>query len=149
MSDSELEDLLQSSDDLAHKLDLQEVDDLLGELQKEQAIAPLPKVKWKKTESDGNLIRIPHSRRRQSKQDSCSQKTNPPVDAPDNSSEVVFAPEAIEGYLDDLQLSLCDATGDEMEAPTPRPLLASSNWSIRKTIFSENWTQGLNRHLMS
>ena len=68
MSDSELEDLLQSSDDLAHKLDLQEVDDLLGELQKEQAIAPLPKVKWKKTESDGNLIRIPHSRRRQSKQ---------------------------------------------------------------------------------
>ena len=31
--------------------------------------------------------------------DSCSQKTNPPVDAPDNSSEVVFAPEAIGMYL--------------------------------------------------
>ncbi|CAL8234311.1 unnamed protein product [Boreogadus saida] len=30
MRDSELEDLLQSSDDLAHKLDLQEVDDLLA-----------------------------------------------------------------------------------------------------------------------
>ena len=26
-----------------------------------------------------------------------------------------------------------------MEAPTPRPLVASSNWSTRKTIFSESW----------
>ncbi|CAL8326293.1 unnamed protein product [Boreogadus saida] len=77
------------------KLDLQEVDDLLGELQKEQATAPLPKVKWKKRDSDGNVIRVPHSRRSQSNHASCSQKTNPPVDVPDTSSEVVFAPEAI------------------------------------------------------
>ena len=68
MSDSELEDLLKSSDDLVHKLDLQEVDDLLGGLQKEQATAPLPKVKWKKRDSDGNVIRVPHSRRSQSNQ---------------------------------------------------------------------------------
>ncbi|CAL8239058.1 unnamed protein product, partial [Gadus morhua 'NCC'] len=136
---SELEDLLQSSDDLVHKLDLQEVDDLVGGLQKEQATAPLPKVKWKKRDSDGNVIRVPHSRRSQSNQASCSQKSNPPVNVPDTSSEVVFAPEAIEGFLQDLQLSLCDATGDEMEAPTPRPLVASSNWSTRKTIFSESW----------
>ncbi|CAL8320376.1 unnamed protein product [Merluccius merluccius] len=72
MSDSELQDLLKSADDMIDYLtyDLQEVDDLLAKLQKEEAAttAPLPRI---------------------------SQKTHPPVDAPDTNSEVVFAPEAI------------------------------------------------------
>ena len=45
-----------------------------------------------------------------------------------------------EGFLRDLQQSLSDATGDEVEAPTPKTsLLASSNWSTRKSLFAESW----------
>ncbi|KAJ4947838.1 hypothetical protein JOQ06_009869 [Pogonophryne albipinna] len=61
----------------------------------------------------------------------------PPVDAPDPDCDLVFAPaiapEAVEGFLRDLQQSLSDTTGDEVVAQTPSAsLLASTNWSTRK-----------------
>lgn len=76
MSDSELQDLLKSADDLIGQGelidDLGGVDALLGELQKEEAaapVAPLPVVRWKKRRSDGNLIHArPRSIRHQSTQ---------------------------------------------------------------------------------
>lgn len=76
MSDSELQDLLMSVDNLADQRelidDLERVDDLLGELQKEEAaapVAPMPTVRWKKRNSDGNLIHArPRSSRNQSSQ---------------------------------------------------------------------------------
>ena len=52
--------------------DFQKVDDLLRELQKEEAaapVAPVPTVRWKNRDGDGNLIHArPRSSRNQSSQ---------------------------------------------------------------------------------
>lgn len=72
MSDSELEDLLSVADHTEIIDDLERVDDLLNELQKEEAAAQVPMVlpptvSWKKRDSDGNLIFArPRSSRKQS-----------------------------------------------------------------------------------
>lgn len=45
-----------------------------------------------------------------------------------------------ERFLQELQSSLNDSSDDHHEAPPPKaPLLASLNWSTRKTLFSESW----------
>lgn len=76
MSDSEPQDLLMSVDKLTDQGELihalERVDDLLGELQEEEAaapVAPVPMVRWKKRNSDRNLIHArPRSSRNQSSQ---------------------------------------------------------------------------------
>lgn len=77
MSDSELQELFNSVDSVADQQevidDLERVDDLLNELQKEEAAAPVvfvPTVRWKKRGSDGNLI---HARPRSSNQSTQGQ----------------------------------------------------------------------------
>ena len=50
----------------------------------------------------------------------------------------MFCTVLTERFLRDLQHSLTDASGDQQEAPSP-PLLASSNWSVRKSLYSESW----------
>lgn len=70
MSDSELQELLSSVDKNEVRDDLESADDLLNELQKEEAAAPVlvvPTVTWKSRGSDGNLIPArPRSSRNQS-----------------------------------------------------------------------------------
>ncbi|KAF3844310.1 hypothetical protein F7725_007473 [Dissostichus mawsoni] len=64
----------------------------------------------------------------------------PRVDAPDTDCEMVFAPETVECFLQDLQLSLSDASGDELETSAPTaPLMASLDWGTRKSLFLERW----------
>lgn len=138
MSDSELQELLSSVDKNEVRDDLESADDLLNELQKEEAAAPVlvvPTVTWKSRGSDGNLIPArPRSSRNQSTEavyhQTPSTKTN---------YELVFASD-VEGLLQDLQHDLTDA-GDAIqnEVGTPAPHLASSNWSTRKSLFSESW----------
>ncbi|XP_034096529.1 uncharacterized protein LOC117562758 isoform X2 [Gymnodraco acuticeps] len=147
MSDSVLEDLLRSADELVDQKefrdDLRSADDLLCKLEAARAVPSVRKVCWKKRDSEGNLIFArPRSTRNDSNQAGCSRNTDPPVDAPD--CDLVFAPaiapETVEGFLRDLQQSLSDTTGDEVVAQTPSDsLLASTNWSTRKSFFSESW----------
>ncbi|KAF3836198.1 hypothetical protein F7725_028756 [Dissostichus mawsoni] len=52
---------------------------------------------------------------------------------------MVFAPETVECFLQDLQLSLSDASGDEQETSAPTaPLMASLDWGTRKSLFLES-----------
>ncbi|CAL8294724.1 unnamed protein product [Arctogadus glacialis] len=151
MSDSELQNLFSRVDNMAVQQEvndvLQGVDDLIAVVQNEQAAAP-PTMRWKKRTSDGNLIHArPRSARNQSNQVTAGnssglqqQKTHPNKNAPDSNSEVVFAPDNVDGFLRDLQQSLSDATGDGVESPTPQASLSASlNWSTRKSNSSESW----------
>ncbi|XP_030294098.1 uncharacterized protein LOC115594270 isoform X2 [Sparus aurata] len=140
MSDSELEELLSIADNKEVIDDLERVDDLLNELQSEEAAAPVvvaPTVRWKKRGSDGTLI---HARPRSSRNQSTAQAVYRQTTHPTNTnSEVVFAPD-VEELLQDLQHALTDtgdAIQDEVEAPAS--LQASSSWSTRKSLFSESW----------
>ncbi|KAI9546179.1 hypothetical protein NQZ68_029414 [Dissostichus eleginoides] len=150
MSDSDLEDLLRSADELVEQKelrdDLRSADDLLCKVEAAAATAvpAVPMVCWKKRDSEGNLIFArPRSTRNDSNQAGCSRNTDPPVDAPDPDCDLVFAPaiapETVEGFLRDLQQSLSDTTGDEVVAQTPSAsLLASTNWSIRKSMHTRH-----------
>ncbi|XP_067222561.1 uncharacterized protein [Chanodichthys erythropterus] len=154
MSDSEIQENLMVLDNLVDhqelKDELQSLDDFLGELQEEEeAAAPAkmpeprqPRVHWRKRDVHGNIVYArPRSSRHQSKKADHIQNIDPPFNAPDTNCEVAFAPETVECFLQDLQHSLSDSSGDEASPlGTPRdPLLASSNWSIRQSLFSERW----------
>ncbi|KAI9537266.1 hypothetical protein NQZ68_026396 [Dissostichus eleginoides] len=99
MSDSDLEDLLRSADELVEQKefrdDLRSADDLLCKFHKVEAATAtaVPMVCWKKRDSQGNLIFArPRSTRNDSNQAGCSRNTDPPVDAPDPDCDLVFAP---------------------------------------------------------
>ncbi|XP_052445555.1 uncharacterized protein LOC127987313 [Carassius gibelio] len=154
MSDSEIQENLMVLDNLVDhqelKDELQSLDDFLGELQEEEAAAApsktpeprQPKVHWRKRDVHGNIVYArPRSSRDQSKKADHIQNTDPTFNAPDTNCEVAFAPETVECFLQDLQHSLRDSSGDEASPlGTPRdPLLASSNWGIRQSLFSERW----------
>ncbi|KAK7910161.1 hypothetical protein WMY93_014845 [Mugilogobius chulae] len=139
MSDSELQDLLQSGDDEVFD-SLTTVDQFLCNLEEEDATAQptiVPTVRWKKRGSDGSLICTrPRSSRQQHPEASCSQL--PQADSAPARAEVVFAPESVEEFLNELQHTLCDDAAVEMEEDLRCPQ-ASASWSLRKSLFSENW----------
>ncbi|KAF3832939.1 hypothetical protein F7725_026604 [Dissostichus mawsoni] len=170
MSDSELQDvlksldvveqeqeelnneLLKSLDDLVEQAEQEELnnelqgpDNLISKLRDEEAAAPVktpePIVKWKKRDVDGNQIfERPKASRNLPNQAGPSRRKAPRVDAPDTDCEMVFAPETVECFLQDLQLSLSDASGDELETSAPTaPLMASLDWGTRKSLFLERW----------
>ncbi|KAL0148625.1 hypothetical protein M9458_056065 [Cirrhinus mrigala] len=150
MSDSELQKQFMKLDNLVdhHELsdELQSLDDFLGELQEEEEAAPVktpePRVHWRKRDIDGNIVYArPRSSRNQSNKADHIQKTDPPINAPDTNCEVTFAPETVECFLQDLQHSLSDTSDDEASprGTSKDPLLASSNWSTRQSLFSERW----------
>ncbi|KAI4799985.1 hypothetical protein KUCAC02_016523 [Chaenocephalus aceratus] len=69
-----------------------------------------------------------------------SRRNDPPLDAPDTSHELAFAPETVECFLRDLQHSLSDTSEDVQEASArTAPLKASLDWGTRKSLFSERW----------
>ncbi|KAG1933624.1 si:dkey-29d5.2 [Pimephales promelas] len=151
-SDSEIQDHLMILDNLVDdqelKDELQSLDDLLDELQEEEAAAaapvktPEPRVVWRKRDNTGNIVHArPRSSRNHSDKADHIRKTDPPFIAPDPNCEVAFTPETVECFLQDLQHSLSEFSGDEASPlETPRdPLLASSNWSKRQSLFSERW----------
>ncbi|XP_026116848.1 uncharacterized protein LOC113095716 [Carassius auratus] len=150
MSDSELQEQLMELDKLVDDQELndelQSLDDLIGELQEEKEVAPVktpePRVRWRKRDIDGNIVYArPRSSRNQSNKADPIRKSDPPINAPATNCEVTFAPEAVESFLQDLQHSLSNTSDDEASSlETSRgPLLASSNWSTRQSLFSERW----------
>ncbi|KAF3832368.1 hypothetical protein F7725_026033 [Dissostichus mawsoni] len=122
MSDSDLEDLLRSADELVEQKELGMTYGVLmicfvsGSSSRNSSASS----------ANGVLEEVRH------------RNTDPPVDAPDPDCNLVsapaIAPETVEGFLRDLQQSLSDTTGDEVVAQTPSAsLLASTNWSIEKS----------------
>ncbi|XDV19268.1 hypothetical protein PO909_024768, partial [Leuciscus waleckii] len=147
-SDSEIQEHLMILDNLVDdqelKDELQSLDDLLGELQEEEAAAPVktpePRVEWRKRDITGNIVYArPRSSRNQSNKADHIRKTDPPFIAPDTNCEVAFTPETVECFLQDLQHSLSESSGDEASPLETPKLLASSNWSTRQSLFSERW----------
>ncbi|XP_028452075.1 uncharacterized protein LOC114567259 isoform X3 [Perca flavescens] len=97
MSDSDMDDNLLDQELID---DLQNADDLLGELQKEEAAPPArtskSTVRWRKRDIDENVLYArPRSHRNQSEEVGHDQIPNPPCDTADHgtNSEVAFAPE--------------------------------------------------------
>lgn len=146
MSDSELQEQFMKLDNLVdhHELsdELQSFDDLLGELQEQEEVAPVktpePRVHWRKRDIDGNIVFArPRSSRNQSNKADRVRKTDPPI----TNCEVTFAPETVECFLQDLQHSLSNTSDDEASplGTSRDSLLASSNWGKRQSLFSERW----------
>ncbi|XP_038154923.1 uncharacterized protein LOC119792381 isoform X2 [Cyprinodon tularosa] len=116
-------------------LELQQLDDLLVELKKNHQVPmkiPEPTVRWRKRDKDGNkLYKRARSTRNQLPKTSHSEKTRCPSHPSNIQCEAAFAPETVE-----FQSSLNDAAGQPLVPNVP---LASTNWSTRKSIFSESW----------
>ncbi|KAI9522019.1 hypothetical protein NQZ68_040481 [Dissostichus eleginoides] len=144
MSDLEHQDPFKSLDDFLDneelKNEIESLDDLIGELQDEEVAAPVqtpePTIRWTKRDIDGNIIYSrPRSSRNQSNEAGPSRRNDPPLNAPDTSHELAFAPETV-----DLQHSLSDTSEDDQEASArTAPLMASLDWGTRKSLFSQRW----------
>ncbi|KAJ4945250.1 hypothetical protein JOQ06_013785 [Pogonophryne albipinna] len=100
---------------------MESLDELICELQDEEVAAPVqtpePTIRWTKRDIDGNIIYSrPRSSRNQSNQARPCRRIDPPLDAPDTSHELAFAPETVECFLRDLQHSLSDTSEDDQDA---------------------------------
>nr|XP_054594450.1 uncharacterized protein LOC129161959 [Nothobranchius furzeri] len=141
---SELQDLLQSVEGEVTE-DLKDADDFLSQLQNEKTAvpiaAPMPTERWKKRNSDGNLIhRRPRALRNQCTQAGHSlliDTVSAPVSASVSAPDVVFAPETCDEFMRDLQHSFADVETEEVSPVVPT--VTSANWGLRKMRELENW----------
>ncbi|XP_028452077.1 uncharacterized protein LOC114567259 isoform X5 [Perca flavescens] len=164
MSDSDMDDNLLDQELID---DLQNADDLLGELQKEEAAPPArtskSTVRWRKRDIDENVLYArPRSHRNQSEEVGHDQIPNPPCDTADHgtNSEVAFAPEtasktiSAECLLQDLQHSLsvsqiCSQCGNNCATVRCRDCLPCSFLCSECDISRHNKTYSLhNRDTM-
>ncbi|XP_028456560.1 uncharacterized protein LOC114570425 isoform X2 [Perca flavescens] len=150
MSDSDMDDNLLDQELID---DLQNADDLLAELQKEEAAPPArtskSTVRWRKRDIDENLLYArPRSHRNQSEEVGHDQTPNPPCNTADHvtNTEVAFAPDtasktiSAECLLQDLQQSLSVSDDETEEAAVDQGArLASLDWSTRNSLFFERW----------
>ncbi|XP_032391834.1 uncharacterized protein LOC116701895 [Etheostoma spectabile] len=128
--------------------DLQNADELLAELQKEKAALPArtstSKVRWRKRDSDGNVLYArPRSRRNQSEK-AGDHTPNPPCNTadhgPNSASETASKTISAECLVQDLQYSLSVSDDEIQEAAVDQGApLASVDWSTRNALFFERW----------
>ncbi|XP_024859355.1 uncharacterized protein LOC108229750 [Kryptolebias marmoratus] len=144
MSDSDIHDALMSLENEIEQQEvnivLQDLDDAMAKLEQanESRVPvkiPKPTIRWRKRDKDGNeIFARPRSSRNQRPKTGYRQKTSCPSNK--IQCEVAYAPETVESFLQELQSLLNDAAGQPL---VPKAPLASTNWSTRKSIFSESW----------